>query len=41
MGIRTGQQRLGKLNAMTPEICVNGATVTSKIADCFIGPSPA
>jgi 4-hydroxyphenylacetate 3-monooxygenase len=41
MGIRTGQQWLDKLNAMTPESYVNGETVTSKIADRFIGRNPA
>jgi len=33
MGIRTGQQYLDKLNAMTPEIYVNGEKVTSGVAD--------
>lgn len=41
MGIRTGQQCLDKLNAMTPEISVTGETVTSKIADRFIGRNTA
>ena len=33
MGIRTGQQYLDKLNAMTPEIYVNGEKITSRVAD--------
>jgi hypothetical protein len=41
MGIRTGQQRLDKLDAMTPEIYVKGETVTSKIAGRFIDRNPA
>jgi len=41
MGIRTGQQCLDKPNAMTPEIYINGETVTLKIADRFIGRNPA
>lgn len=32
MGIRTGQQFLDKLNAMTPEIYVNGEKVTAGVA---------
>ena len=33
MGIRTGQQYLDQLNAMTPEIYVNGEKITSHVAD--------
>ncbi|MEO8261996.1 MAG: 4-hydroxyphenylacetate 3-monooxygenase, oxygenase component [Pseudolysinimonas sp.] len=33
MGIRTGQQYLDKLNAMSPHIVINGEIVTSHVAD--------
>lgn len=33
MGIRTGKQFLDEINAMTPEIYVNGEKVTSRVAD--------
>ena len=33
MGIRTGQQYMDKLNAMTPELYVNGEKITSHVAD--------
>ncbi|SDY49088.1 4-hydroxyphenylacetate 3-monooxygenase [Amycolatopsis xylanica] len=33
MGARTGQQYLDKLNAMTPELYVNGDKVTAKVAE--------
>lgn len=33
MGIRTGQQYLDKLNAMTPEIYANGEKITARVAD--------
>jgi 4-hydroxyphenylacetate 3-monooxygenase len=33
VGIRTGRQYLDKLNAMTPEIYINGEKITSGVAD--------
>jgi len=33
VGIRTGRQYLDKLNAMTPEIYINGEKITSNVAD--------
>ncbi|MFE4834140.1 4-hydroxyphenylacetate 3-monooxygenase, oxygenase component [Arthrobacter sp. NPDC056691] len=33
MGIRTGQQYLDKLNAMTPHIMIDGEVVSEKVAD--------
>ena len=33
MGIRTGQQYLDKLNAMTPHIVIDGEVVSEKVAE--------